>query len=88
MRRRTFLIAEAGGTAITLTVPARSAFGQCGISAVELATYPAQKFGRLSELKDGEARAFIYPLEGQPEFVVKLGAPAAGGIGPWRDVVA
>ncbi len=88
MTRRTFLIAGAGGAAVTLLIPDRSAFGQGGAAAVELVSYPAKKIGPLRELKDGEPRAFTYPLEGQPNFIVKLGVPAQGGVGPGRDVVA
>ncbi len=32
--------------------------------------------------------SFEYPQEGQTNFLVKLGRPAAGGVGPDGDVVA
>jgi arsenite oxidase small subunit len=42
----------------------------------------------LSDLKPGEPFDFEYPLEGQRNFVLKLGAPAHGGIGDDGDIVA
>lgn len=50
--------------------------------------YPRKRIARLSQLEDGVPVAFTYPLEQQPNFIVKLGVPAQGGIGPHRDIVA
>jgi arsenite oxidase small subunit len=50
--------------------------------------YPRRRLARLAELREGVPVAFNYPLEAQPNFLVKLGAPAHGGIGPDRDIVA
>lgn len=56
--------------------------------AVVLATFPRQRIGSLSDLTPGEPFDFQYPLQGQKNFVVKLGAPASGGVGDDGDIVA
>lgn len=87
MSRRRFLVTGTGGLVVTLLVPDLSAFAQGGLTA-QLAGYPTKQVGRLSQLREGEPVAFTYPLERQPSFLVRLGAPAQGGVGPGRDVVA
>jgi len=74
MTRRSFLMS--GGVAVTLLLPELSAFAQPGGAVVELMEYPMKKVARLSELKEGQPLGFTYPLEKQPNFLVKLGAPA------------
>jgi len=86
MRRRDVLVAGAAGTAVALLHPqlaeAGSATGQM------IAAYPRLKIAKLSDLKEGEPVAFNYPLDAQPNMVVKLGAEAQGGVGPAKDIVA
>jgi arsenite oxidase small subunit len=101
--RRDFIIgAIAGGAAATIAVivPVALIDGDGGStvieptpaggtpSAVVLGTYPRQKVASLSRLKVGEPIDFDYPLEGQQNFLIKLGDAAAGGLGPDGDVVA
>lgn len=81
LARRDLLIAGAAGTAATVV-------GALPLAAHGRMGYPRKKVIRLSELKEGEPVAFNYPLEAQPNFIVKLGTPAQGGIGPDQDVVA
>lgn len=52
------------------------------------AAYPRQKIGTLSALKKGMPVEFAYPYPDVRNVLVKLGAPAGGGIGPGADVVA
>lgn len=59
-----------------------------GSPAVVVATFRRTKIASLSDLSPGEPFDFEYPLEGQRNFVVKLGAPAHGGIGGEGDIVA
>src|SRR5688500_17597521 len=42
----------------------------------------------LAALASGEPVAFTYPTERDDGFLVKLGRPAEGGVGPDGDVVA
>ncbi len=49
---------------------------------------PPQLIARLGELSAGVPVGFEYPVEGSACFLVKLGEPAAGGVGPEGDVVA
>lgn len=88
MTRRSFLVSGAGGAMVTLLMPELSAFAQAGSAVVDLTEYPTKKIARLSQLKNGETLSFTYPLEKQPNFLVKLGEPAQGGVGADRDVVA
>ncbi len=76
--RREFLLAGAGGAAVTVLLPAGLGHGADAPTAVELALYPRKRVARLSELGEGRTLAFNYPLEEQPNFIVKLGVPAQG----------
>ncbi len=88
MTRRSFLVSGASGAMVTLLLPELSAFAQPGVAVVDLTEYPTKKIARLSQLRNGEPHAFTYPLEKQPNFLVRLGEAAQGGVGPDRDVVA
>jgi arsenite oxidase small subunit len=88
LTRRAALLAGAGGVAAGALVSSEPADAQRAAAPAVLSAYPQKRIARLSELKDGEPVAFTYPLEAQPNFVVKLGVPAQGGVGPGRDVVA
>jgi arsenite oxidase small subunit len=87
MTRRTFIVSSVASASVTLLLPELSAFAQPG-SIAEVMEYPVKKIARLGELKEGVPIGFTYPLEKQPNFIVKLGETAQGGAGPDRDVVA
>lgn len=86
MRRRDVLIAGAVGTAAAALYPqlasANTATGQ------SVATYPRLKVASLTDLVEGEGMAFNYPLNEQPNVLIKLGREAQHGIGPDKDIVA
>lgn len=88
LTRRDALVAGAGGVAAGMQVSSGSADAQRTAAETLPLAYPQKRVARLGELKDGEPVAFTYPLEAQPNFVVKLGVPAQGGVGPDRDIVA
>lgn len=88
LSRRDALLAGAGSVAAGMLVSSDPADAQRAAAGTVLLAYPQKRIARLSELKEGEPVAFTYPLEAQPNFVVKLGAPAQGGVGPDRDIVA
>lgn len=50
--------------------------------------FPRVKVSSLSEVAGGTAVIFNYPLDNEPNVIVKLGKQAAGGIGPDKDIVA
>ncbi len=50
--------------------------------------YKAVKVANLKDLKVGEPVAFAYPDAQAQAYLIKLGRPAIGGVGPDRDVVA
>lgn len=54
----------------------------------EALLYPRQRVASLAELRAGEPVFFDYPLVGQSNMLVKVGAPAEAGIGPDADIVA
>lgn len=82
LSRRTLLLAGARLTLLS-TIP--------GLAAplwAEQAAHPPRVLARLSALTAGVPIWFDYPQAGWANVLVKLGEPAAGGIGAQRDVVA
>ncbi len=68
---------------------------ECDLEAFIEDPCPPQRIARpsgrpwsLGELSAGVPAPFDYPVEGSACFLVKLGAPAEGGVGPDGDVVA
>ena len=55
----------------------------------ELARYPRKRVGALSQLQTDVPVSFNYPHEdlSSLSFMVKLGVPAGGGVGPDSDIV-
>ena len=85
LNRRGFLFA-AGAAVVTLAAP--GLFG--GTVQARVATYPRQKVASLRDLKVGVPVEFRYPWDHAncDAVLLKLGRPAAGGVGPEGDVVA
>lgn len=87
--RRQFLIAGGG---VTATVLLSSVFPGTAFGArkVRLTKYPEKRIATFGQLKTDVPVPFQYPRDDVYSncFVVKLGVPAAGGVGPKRDVVA
>ena len=50
--------------------------------------FPRVKVAQLNDLTVGLPIAFNYPLDNEPNILVKLGTKADGGVGPDEDVVA
>ena len=50
--------------------------------------FPRVKVAQISDLTVGEPVNFNYPLDNEPNILVKLGAKADGGVGPDGDIVA
>ncbi len=96
MRRRDFLLGGATVGAVLaagVVVPIGFMFADdgdlsSGVDGVQVAFFPRQRIGSLSELANGETHFFEYPLAGQSNILVKLGERAIGGIGDDRDIVA
>ena len=85
--RRDFLLA--GGSVITTA--ALSPMMGCGASAfLKSARYEKKFIARISELEKDVPVEFKYPFENSrsTSFLVRLGEPAAGGLGPGQDIVA
>ena len=88
--RRQFLFG-AGAALAWLTLPA--GLWRPGMPErvqAQISDYARERIGRLSELKLGEPIAFYYPWEhpNALNYLIKLGQPAGGGVGPEQDVVA
>lgn len=93
--RREVLKAGAGGLAVGAMAVVTDAAAQSAgtptagsARSADSALYPRLRVGQVSRLREGEPLAFAYPLEQQPNLIIKLGAPAQGGVGPNRDIVA
>lgn len=93
--RRTFLklaatasaILAAGGVAAiakSITNPAPSSPSSGGSPG----SFPRVKIANLSNLEVDKPLIFNYPLDNEPNYLVKLGQKADGGVGPGGDVVA
>lgn len=52
------------------------------------ATFPKVKVASMGDLKVNEHVVFNYPLDNEPNILVKLGQKAEGGVGPDGDIVA
>ena len=50
--------------------------------------FPRVRIAQLSDLSVGNPVSFNYPLDNEPNILVKLGVPAEGGVGPDNDIVA
>jgi len=90
--RREFLMAGAAagafvGAGVVLPV-AIMLTDDDGSSDFEAMIYPRKRIGSLADLNTGEPVFFDYPLVGQSNMLVKVGAPAESGVGPDEDVVA
>ena len=88
LSRRAFLLS--GGSAVTILALAglSPAFGQG--AALQVASYPRRRIGRLSQLTVDRPVSFQYPWKdfNSTNMLVKLGVPAGGGVGPDQDIVA
>lgn len=78
-----------GGIAAALksiTNPAPSAAGTTGPSGSR--QFPRVQVAQLNALTIGQPIVFNYPLDNEPNILVKLGTKAEGGVGPDGDIVA
>lgn len=57
-------------------------------AATGTSNFPRVKIAQIDDLQVGQPIPFNYPLENEPNILVKLGTKALGGIGPDGDVVA
>jgi arsenite oxidase small subunit len=91
--RRAFLVGS--GAAVASTVFLTSIPGMEGRAvAARVTRYPRKMIGKLSALRTGKPKEFNYPDDGKntkntsKSILIRLGAPAGGGIGKNADVVA
>lgn len=57
-------------------------------TVTQLNAYPRVRIASVADLATGNVEEFAYPLQGQQNFLAKLGTEAWGGVGPDNDVVA
>lgn len=50
--------------------------------------FPVVQITNLKELQEGKLVSFNYPLQDQPNVLIKLGVKSEGGVGPDGDIVA
>ena len=93
LSRRRFLLASGGATVTTLFLA--SQFSKTGIGEellAEVAEFERKKVAPLSDLKVDTPVPVFYPFDATDlnslSFIVKLGVPAGGGVGPNSDIVA
>lgn len=85
MSRRQWLLS--GGSSL-LMVSLGGLPGLADAAQALKATYPRQKIGSLSALKEGVPVDFNYPYPDVRNILVKLGVPAGAGVGVSKDIVA
>jgi arsenite oxidase small subunit len=90
MERREFLkLAAAAGGAITLAAVLSSLKAATFVPPpTAVAAWPIVTVTNISNLTNLVPVVFYYPLTNTPNYLVKLGVAAAGGIGPNSDIVA
>jgi arsenite oxidase small subunit len=87
MSRRQLLL-SGGVTVAVVALGNLPGLALAGPAQALIAEYPRQKIGSLSALKKGMPVEFAYPYPDVHNVLVKLGAPAGGGVGKDQDVVA
>lgn len=89
--KRDFLKAAAAISAVLAVGGIASVMKSIVIPAVPGPTqtaFPKVKVSSLGELAAGKAVIFNYPLDNEPNILIKLGEKAVGGVGPDADIVA
>lgn len=89
--RRDFLKVAATASAVIALGGIASVMKAVVIPAVPSgvqSSFPRVKVSSLGSLASGSPVLFNYPLDNEPNVLVKLGAKAAGGVGPDGDIVA
>lgn len=89
LTRREFLLASGGATATTILFLSLPGVGEA--VPARMARYPEKKIATLSALEQDVPIEFRYPFDDHlhsASFLVKLGVPAGGGVGPDNDIVA
>ncbi len=87
-RREALKLGAAGVAVGVFGLPGLAATPTAAAQSAGPLAYPRKRVGLISRLEEGVPVAFTYPLEQQPNFIVKLGVPAQGGVGANRDIVA
>jgi len=90
MERRTFLklAAAAGGAVTVAALLSTLKAGTFVPPPTVVATWPIVTVTNISKLTTLTPLVFYYPLTNTPNYLVKLGVAATGGIGPDNDIVA
>jgi arsenite oxidase small subunit len=80
------LLAIGGVAAVlkSITSPAPTS----GNTTLGPSSFPKVKVGQIADLTVNQPVVFNYPLDNEPNILVKLGQKAEGGVGPDGDVVA
>ena len=79
-------VASVGKSVIDSAAPLNSAGASSPNSSTP--TFPRVKVSTLSDLTVDKPVIFNYPLDNEPNILVKLGQKAQGGVGPDEDIVA
>jgi arsenite oxidase small subunit len=80
------ILAAGGIAAVTKSVTNRAQTSEGASSTPN--TFPKVKIATLSSLAVDQVVSFNYPLDNEPNILIKLGQKASGGVGPDQDIVA
>lgn len=95
LNRRIFMLSSGGtvgGAALATVSGAAAAAGAQAAPPRQgtgtTLTYPKLDVGKATALPLNQAKAFTYPDSSSLCYAIRLGAPAPGGVGPNKDIVA
>jgi len=80
------ILAAGGIGAVTKSVTDRASSSTGGGGTPS--TFPRVKISSVNSLAQDQPVSFYYPLDNEPNILVKIGAKAVGGVGPDGDIVA
>jgi arsenite oxidase small subunit len=72
----------------TQTETTTTASGSSSAPPAATPNFPVVQVANLKDVQEGTPINFNYPLQSQPNFLIKLGVKAEGGVGPDGDIVA
>jgi arsenite oxidase small subunit len=79
------ILAAGGIAAVTKSVTDRVS---SSTGPVTPSTFPRVKISNVTSLTQDQVVSFYYPLDNEPNILVKIGQKAVGGVGPDGDIVA
>lgn len=75
-------------SSVAIGILADPALARAALTMADGRPWPSVRVGNTSQLKAGKPVSFNYPDPHSPAWLLRLSAPAYGGVGPGSDIVA